>query len=131
MKMTQEDRDEWVAALRSGKYQQGRGCLLIPRSNTACCLGVLCDLQAAKGVVKKDTPLFQARFYDPSNDGGGSSAALPAILQQRFRCLSGVDILYKSRLTTLIDLNDVVKLSFPAIADLIEDQVEIVPSYSF
>lgn len=32
----------WVAALRSGKYQQGVGRLFNKHEGTYCCLGVLC-----------------------------------------------------------------------------------------
>lgn len=33
---------KWVKALRSGKYKQGRGCLL--DEGKYCCLGVLCEV---------------------------------------------------------------------------------------
>ncbi len=42
--MKPEIKQKWVAALRSGKYKQGRGCLR--RHDSYCCLGVLCDLHA-------------------------------------------------------------------------------------
>lgn len=38
--------DKWLAALRSGEYQQGENAMYNPNSNTYCCLGVLqkvCD----------------------------------------------------------------------------------------
>jgi len=37
-----EHRKQWVDALRSGKYQQGRG--LLRDGNKFCCLGVACDI---------------------------------------------------------------------------------------
>jgi len=40
--MHKEIAEQWVAALRSGEYQQGRGAL--HDGDTFCCLGVLCDL---------------------------------------------------------------------------------------
>lgn len=40
--MDKRIRTQWVKALRSGKYKQGRGQL--KDGNTFCCLGVLCDL---------------------------------------------------------------------------------------
>ena len=40
--MTPEFKSKWVAALRSGKYQQGRGVLR--NGDKFCCLGVACDL---------------------------------------------------------------------------------------
>lgn len=42
--MNSQVKEKWVAALRSGEYQQGNNSL---RSNQGfCCLGVLCDLYA-------------------------------------------------------------------------------------
>ena len=40
-------RDKWVAALRSGKYEQSRGRLRT--QNGYCCLGVLCDVKDPNG----------------------------------------------------------------------------------
>ena len=44
--MNPEIKREWVAALRSGKYEQGDGELRDPFKVTEkfCCLGVLCDI---------------------------------------------------------------------------------------
>ena len=39
--------DEWVDALRSGKYDQGHGQLR--EQNSFCCLGVLCDIYSEDG----------------------------------------------------------------------------------
>lgn len=40
-------RREWIAALRSGKYTQGRSRLRTA-DNRFCCLGVACDLKNPK-----------------------------------------------------------------------------------
>lgn len=40
--MNQEVKEKWVAALRSGKYQQAGGHLR--DGDQFCCLGVLCDI---------------------------------------------------------------------------------------
>ena len=40
--MTADIKTKWVAALRSGKYEQTAGVLR--NSHGYCCLGVLCDL---------------------------------------------------------------------------------------
>lgn len=46
--MNPEVKASWIAALRSGEYQQGKGHL---RDGSAfCCLGVLCDPAAKAGV---------------------------------------------------------------------------------
>lgn len=42
IKLDPKLKAEWVAALRSGKYEQGTSFL--NRDNKFCCLGVLCDL---------------------------------------------------------------------------------------
>ena len=42
--MKEEIKKLWLAALRSGKYNQGQNALR--RGNKFCCLGVLCDLHA-------------------------------------------------------------------------------------
>jgi hypothetical protein len=45
--MNSEMKTDWVAALRSGDYAQGQGCLRHQKDNQPdvfCCLGVLADL---------------------------------------------------------------------------------------
>lgn len=42
--MKPEIKAQWLAALRSGDYQQGRS--LLHYEDRFCCLGVLCDLYA-------------------------------------------------------------------------------------
>lgn len=44
-KMRPKVKKEWIAALRSGDYRQGRGQLR-SEDNSFCCLGVLCNLHA-------------------------------------------------------------------------------------
>lgn len=39
-KAIKANRKKWIAALRSGKYKQGRGILYNKKNNTFCCLGV-------------------------------------------------------------------------------------------
>jgi hypothetical protein len=43
--MNTEVKARWVAALRSGRYQQGRSalCTITPEGKKYCCLGVLCE----------------------------------------------------------------------------------------
>jgi len=49
--MTREFRDEWVAALRSGEFEQGRGAL--ERDGKFCCIGVRCALDVRKGEMTR------------------------------------------------------------------------------
>lgn len=49
-----DNAKKWIAALRSGEYQQGKGKLkFINNDGVAfyCCLGVACELAAKEGVV--------------------------------------------------------------------------------
>lgn len=43
--MNKEVIEEWICALESGEYKQGREALRLKGDNF-CCLGVLCDLHA-------------------------------------------------------------------------------------
>lgn len=52
-KMNAEIKAQWVAALRSGDYTQGRDRLVTINpdgSKEYCCLGVLCDLAVKSGL---------------------------------------------------------------------------------
>ena len=81
--MKEEIKARWLAALRSGKYKQGRGRLA--RKSDAgedqfCCLGVLCELAVEDGVIdriqgeevesirygKKDERWLQETSYPPA-----------------------------------------------------------------
>jgi hypothetical protein len=41
--LTPQQFNDWLAALRSGEYKQGRGTLCNAYDNSYCCLGVLCE----------------------------------------------------------------------------------------
>lgn len=55
MGMNPEIKAQWLAALRSGEYKQGRHTLRVGTSEAQpdqyCCLGVLCDLAQRQGVI--------------------------------------------------------------------------------
>jgi hypothetical protein len=55
--MKQEIKAQWIAALRSGEYQQGPGQLR--DGDQMCCLGVLCDLAAKAGIGRWDGNEFE------------------------------------------------------------------------
>ena len=56
-KMNPAVKAKWIAALRSGEYEQTTGRLR--NGDSFCCLGVLCNVHAAKH------PLIAARQDDP------------------------------------------------------------------
>lgn len=64
MELKPVTREQWVAALRSGEYKQGRGALRIRNSDDSwnfCCLGVACELAGVdwRGVLK-----ITSRFHN-------------------------------------------------------------------
>ena len=55
MILTDEQRElwqKWIAALRSGKYEQGKG-ILRDSSDKFCCLGVACNIYDPDGWEKE------------------------------------------------------------------------------
>lgn len=59
-KMKPEVKAAWVAALRSGEYQQTTGSLHRFKESASerlgfCCLGVLCDVAVKAGVIEPGT----------------------------------------------------------------------------
>lgn len=102
---------EWVKALRSGEYTQGRSYLR--RADNFCCLGVLCDLAVEAGVIPA-----------PEKTSSGSSACyaydgMVGAPSGKVQTWAG---LYNP--VALIDLNDINKASFEVIADFIESEPE-------
>lgn len=120
--MDQTVKAQWLEALRSGRYEQGKYDLR--RNNEFCCLGVLCDL-------------LDPGAWDPYND---------AFLHHGSRTLPNLDLLERIGLTEdvryeldppaededppnpddnyaiarLVIMNDQENKSFEEIADFIE-----------
>lgn len=67
--MKPDEKAAWVAALRSGKYEQGKGTLC-SADRHYCCLGVHSEI---KKVAKKETPV-DFNFHYPT---GGVAASVP------------------------------------------------------
>ena len=100
MNFTQEIKDKWLTALRSGEYKQGRAQLYNDLSNSYCCLGVL-------GVVC-ETPIEKL--------GGGS-------LSESFTTVPEIFLGYRQLASRLMDMNDGGNMNFPQIADYIEQNI--------
>lgn len=132
--MNPEVKAAWVAALRSGEFQQGKHTLVSRLDVGAkyCCLGVLCELAVRAGVATKNNRLT-------SNDvnygvkGDWESVQLPQVVQawagldsadptveHNERSISGIAV---TRLSTLSGLNDTRGYTFAQIADVIEEHL--------
>lgn len=115
--------EQWIKALRSGKYKQTTGLLkesLNKHKKDAgkvgfCCLGVLCDLAAKDG---------GEQWVHTENDTyrmHGQSGLLPKKFSAWLE-LSSKDV------EDLIEMNDEHRAKFPRIAKHIE--TKILPKYA-
>jgi hypothetical protein len=105
--MNAEIKQQWVVALRSGQYKQGRGKLRrqTPEGDRYCCLGVLCDLLAAdKWTVYDGEEYFAIDGF----------VAFPP---KELRARAGFDGKIENQ---LVMLNDAEGYGFHQIADWIE-----------
>jgi hypothetical protein len=48
-KLPEDFKQKWVAALRSGEFQQAKECLYDIHTNSYCCLGVACRVAGYSG----------------------------------------------------------------------------------
>lgn len=133
--MNQEFKKEWIDALRSGKYEQGKNQLV--DNGKYCCLGVACDLLADKGIVYQKDECF----YGNTSRHDYSMYELPASAS-RYMEVSGSDPMFEMdkenmkqslpkhikegtgsyEWVTLALLND-SDYSFDEIADIIEKEL--------
>lgn len=65
-------RDQWTAALRSGKYGQGKGRLRV--DNNYCCLGILCELQGR--LIKENGIWVDPYDYAKEDEDCGAECSL-------------------------------------------------------
>lgn len=102
--ITAEQKKAWLAALRSGEYEQG--VYELRRESKYCCLGVACEV-FGPGLILHDTGLISEPEYVASDTGSSTHWYGTAQLAQ-------LDVM-----TRAIALNDSGK-SFSEIADFLE-----------
>jgi hypothetical protein len=118
MNMNPEVKAKWVAALRSGKYIQGHGRL--SSHNQHCCLGVLCEVMELESHT---LDCGDKSYLHSDSEGRGSSESsevIPPTLAAELNMHYNPYVMYKRASCRLSSLNDDEKLSFNAIADIIE-----------
>jgi len=125
--MKQDVKDRWVAALRSGEYEQATKKLRKPgaEKDSFCCLGVLCELAVQDEVIN---PVIQNR-HDRNYYYGGQHSVLPPDVVRWAELpndnpmveyeLFGPD---RAQHYSLAELND-NGCGFGKIADVIEEQL--------
>lgn len=108
--ISKQQAREWVEALRSGEYEQGRTYLHDSTAGTYCCLGVLSEAMGASYSETRREFVFREAVVTGLSR---SSLTVPS-------CWLPNDVQ-----TRLVGLNDVKRKSFDEIADYIES--EIIP----
>jgi len=114
-RMDPKIKAQWVAALRSGEYKQGKGVLR--KGNELCCLGVLCEVAILSGIELKVHHKNGYTQYD------GHGSGLPGTVREWAGLDDGQP--YTSRMDDdgfpmrISHVND-GGASFEQIADLIE-----------
>lgn len=114
---------KWVAALRSGEYQQTRQALYDGKG--FCCLGVLCEImERPKSLVNgtNGTYLYDFGPYTYTDDDGfdhTESFEEDGELPPPFREQIGMSLGF---MEVLIEMNDTDRNNFSEIAEWIEGQ---------
>ena len=117
-KMNQEIKEQWVKALRSGKYEQTDGALCRVSENGKerfCCLGVLFDVAGGEvgGEWKHTVKAYTGLGWDAQVGDEVSMDFVPTKFKQFVK-------LPKKAQRRLIHLNDAEGKSFDEIANWIE-----------
>jgi len=105
-KLPEPFRTDWIKALRSGGYKQGKGCLYRATDDSYCCLGIaekVCgtNLNASAGM--------------PYSYQLGSISQVPNILKQRGT---------RDQLVGIVSRMNDSRVSFIEIADWLEANTE-------
>ena len=123
-------KTQWIAALRSGDYKQGRSFLR--KGNHYCCLGVLCDLHSKANPDYRESwrlvPYYGAEdCYSYGEGTTTSNECLATLLPNVVQRWAGVDhldpcIVVDNEALILSQLND-RGYTFEQIAKHIEEQL--------
>lgn len=119
--MNPDIKAQWVAALRSGNYKQGRGRLRRewqghPGEYQYCCLGVLCELAVEAGIATRED-YYYASAVNPND----RDYTHPPVAVERWAGLASSSPQAGER--SLIQMNDALAddcYTFSQIADAIE-----------
>jgi hypothetical protein len=127
-KMNKDVKKKWLAALRSGKFKQGKG-MLRTENNEFCCLGVLCEIARVEGVIPNpvhavpnwDNTGKKAWFYGKGSIADGRrNGTLPDEVRAWAGLEAGNPWIGEN---TAAHWNDGAKKSFVEIADLVEEHL--------
>lgn len=127
---------QWVAALRSGEYRQGKSVLHSADTGQYCCLGVLCDLAVKAGAIvpgrheyNSDADADIEVYGVDGHRQGRGGVTLPdevvawAGLEDDSPNIYMVEEDGEEYPQDLTELNDDHEYTFVQLADLIEEQL--------
>lgn len=104
----------WIEALRSGNYNQSKGCLR--DDNGFCCLGVAANILTKDPWLKNKNDHGQYILRESGNESG----VLPDSRYARMVTSYAYNRDFATDQTSLAELNDAHGFTFPMIADVIE-----------
>ena len=115
---------KWENELRSGKYEQGQGYL--SKDGKYCCLGVLCEMLVSEGLLEKFEEKDSIKYGRAKDDKMLPAEALNLVGISGFGRFDSTKLSEEIRYLTkeheyLDNLNDIVKLNFKQIADVIDN----------
>jgi hypothetical protein len=119
--MQAELKQKWIEALRSGKYEQGRGQLR-DASNRYCCLGVLadvCGVEWAQNTQRKYYPKGEVHIFYINSEPDNPDSYSDRTLSPKFQDQVGLD---GGQHHCLLAMNDNLRRTFNDIADYIESK---------
>lgn len=111
---------EWIRALRSGEYVQGRGALR--KDDSFCCLGVVCDIAVKHGRglwVAPPNDRTLSIGYKDTPSSGVVSGMLPHWLASLLE-LENSALVQPLDMGRLAKENDSTEWTFSEIADVLE-----------
>lgn len=123
--MDEQIKEQWVKALRSGDYKQGKTRL--ETDEGFCCLGVLCDLAVKAGIIER-RPTAAIRGGVASYGVEGLTREISVLPRLVVDWAGLIDCNPLVRINghyyhALSHMNDIEGSSFLEIADLIEEQL--------
>jgi hypothetical protein len=123
--MDEQIKADWVAALRSGEYKQGRMYLhsVDGEDHFFCCLGVLSDLAFKAGVTERTFRKGSTDCYSYGTDAEWNTSVLPPNVSRWAGLGTKCDLTVVPRAAgTLSQLND-YGVKFEEIATIIEEEL--------
>ena len=126
--MLNENAREWVAALRSGDFEQGRN-VLASLDGRYCCLGVACEVYRRHFDLPKGRSISAAAYFFGSTPEPRRMTSpfegvfvLPGDVATWLGLATPTGRFGPNGDASLADLNDMRSASFAEIADVIESE---------